>query len=139
MRMIQLLALSTLLVGLEASSLAAEPTTAPKPIAIRLFEDATSLFESGKFAQACDKWAESQRLDPQLGTLVHLADCYVKLGKTASAWALFQEAVEIATQRGDDRLELARSRVAELEPPCLQDDNCRRPWVAGRAGNHKQR
>ena len=116
MRTTQLLAFTMIVACLEATSVASETTTAPKPIATQLYDDAMSLFERGEFERACEEYAESQRLDPQLGTLVHLADCYAKLGKTASAWALFKEAAEIATQRNDWRQELARSRVAELEP-----------------------
>jgi serine/threonine-protein kinase len=55
-------------------------------------------------------------MDPQLGTLLYLADCYDQIGKTASAWASFRDAVEIAMQRHDDRENDARKRLQEIEP-----------------------
>jgi hypothetical protein len=93
----------------------AEPSAAQKAMASQFFDDAEKLMASGKTADGCAKYAESQRLDPQLGTLLHLADCYEKVGKTASAWATFKDAVEIAAQRKDGREPKARAKVADLE------------------------
>jgi hypothetical protein len=94
----------------------AAPTTADKTTATQLFDDAEKLLASGKVNEACTQYAESQRLDPQLGTLLHLADCYEKSGKTASSWSSFREAGEIAAKRGDPREATARRRAAGLEP-----------------------
>jgi hypothetical protein len=84
------------------------------PAAETLFIEAEALVESGKFAAACPKFAESQRLDPQLGTLLHLGDCYEKNGQTASAWATFREAAELATTKGDSRAQVAKARAEAL-------------------------
>lgn len=86
-----------------------------KAMASQLFDDAEKLMAESKFAEACPKYAESHRLDPQLGTLLHLAECFDHSGKTASAWASFKDGVEIAAQRGDPREPKIRQRVAELE------------------------
>jgi len=86
-----------------------------KAAASQLFEDAQTLAARGEMAKACAKYDESQRLDPQLGTLLYLSDCYDKLGKTASAWASFRDAIEIAAKRGDRREASARAKLAELE------------------------
>jgi hypothetical protein len=100
-----------------ATSLAhAEQGGAHKVLASQLFDDGQSFLEQGKADEACPKFAESARLDPQLGTLFFLAECYDQIGKTASTWATFREATEIAVQRGDARATDARARVAELEP-----------------------
>jgi hypothetical protein len=104
------------IVSLVAATAAAESSSQSKAAAARLFDDAKKDITSGKNADACPKFAESQRLDPQLGTLLHLADCYASIGKTASAWASFQEAAEIAAQRGDARESRIRKRVSALEP-----------------------
>jgi hypothetical protein len=102
-------------VALSASSAIAEPSSAQKALAMRLFDDAEKLMASASYAGACPKYAESQRLDPQLGTLLHLGDCYEKAGKTASAWGAFKDAVEISAARKDAREERARQRLDALE------------------------
>jgi hypothetical protein len=56
------------------------------------------------------------KLDPQLGALLHLADCYAKNGQLASAWGSFREAHEMAQLRGDDRAALAKEQATALEP-----------------------
>jgi hypothetical protein len=103
-----------------ASPADADPTPADKALATQLFDDAEKLMAASNYAGACAKYAESQRLDPQLGTLLHAADCYEKAGKIASAWASFKEAVEVAARRNasgqkEPREQIARSRAAALE------------------------
>jgi tetratricopeptide (TPR) repeat protein len=78
-----------------------------------LFNDARQLVSQGKYAEACPKFAESNRLDPATGTLLNLADCYEKVGKTASAWAAF---TEVASMANDSRAQFARGRAAALLP-----------------------
>ena len=98
-----------------AAAAFAEPSSQEKALASRLFDDATKLMAGEQNAQACAKYAESQRLDPQLGTLLHLGECYAKIGKTASAWTSFKEASELATQRNDPRARKIRERLASVE------------------------
>lgn len=74
-----------------------------------LFDEARKLAKAGDYATACPKFAESQRLDGAVGTLLYLADCYEQIGKTASAWAAFREASSTAKHAG----QAARARVAE--------------------------
>jgi hypothetical protein len=80
------------------------------------YDEAERLMAQGKFNDACPKYAESQRLEPQLGTLLHLADCLEQNGQTASAWASFREASEVAEKKGDTRRALAEKRIAALLP-----------------------
>jgi serine/threonine-protein kinase len=81
-----------------------------------LFGDAKRLMAETKYEEACPKLAESQRLDPAVGTLLYLADCYEQLGKTATAWATFKEALGVASRMGDgEREKAARDRAAALE------------------------
>lgn len=63
----------------------------------QLFDDATALAKVGDYANACPKFAESLRLDFQIGTLYWLADCQERVNKLASAWANFLDAAEKAT------------------------------------------
>ena len=86
-------------------------------LAERLFIEGRTLTESGKVEQACDKFAESYRLDAALGTLLNLAECQTVLGRTASAWAHFRELAEKARRAGQrDREDYAKQKLAELEP-----------------------
>lgn len=87
-----------------------------KAAAQALFEQARSLVEQERFAEACPKLAESERLDPGIGTMLWLADCYENVGQTASAWASFKEAAAAAAQKHDNRERVARERATRLEP-----------------------
>lgn len=80
------------------------------------FELGRKLVLEGKFADACPKFEESERLDPGIGTMLFLADCYEKIGKSASAWGQFREAEAIAGKQQDSRERIAHDRAAALEP-----------------------
>lgn len=99
-----------------SSHAVAEPATGPQAAAEALFERAQKLIDGGQIAEACEKLAASQELDPRLGTQLHLADCYDRAGRTASAWALFRE-VQERSRRAEqlDREQIARERAGVLE------------------------
>ena len=60
---------------------------------------------------------ESERLSPAGGTLLNLAVCHEKEGRTATAWAEYGQARVIAVRdQRDDRLELIDERMKALEP-----------------------
>lgn len=82
-----------------------------------LFGQAKQLMAEGELAAACDKFSASQALDPGLGTLLYLGDCYERVGRFASALSTFVAAAELAETRGDDtRQRLATVRASALEP-----------------------
>ena len=93
---------------------------ANKAAAIAAFDDASSLAEQGNLKAACPKFAESQRLDPQLGTLLNLALCLEQNGQTASAWSSFREAAELAEKRGDERQAAAQEHATALKPKLMR-------------------
>lgn len=81
-----------------------------------LFDEGVRLMKTGDYAAACPKLRESQRLDAGVGTLVYLAECYARSGKTASAWATWREAHAAARAAGQaDREKMAKARADALE------------------------
>ena len=69
----------------------------------------------GHFAEACAKFAESETLDPGVGTMLNLAYCYEKVGKKARAWSEYESAAVAAHRAGKSDWEsAARARAALL-------------------------
>ena len=86
-------------------------------VAQQAFEDGRALFRDGKVAEACDRFAVSQRLQPKLGTLLNLAICHQKQGKLTTAWSEFFAArANAASDKRPDRVEFAEARMAEIAP-----------------------
>lgn len=86
-----------------------------------LFRRAKTLMADKKDAQACPLLEESQKLDPQMGTLLNLAICHENVGKTASAWGEFRAVEQQARAANrEDRVKLARERAAKLEPRLMR-------------------
>lgn len=95
----------------------AQGSTAEKAAAEALFDAGLSLMREGKFDEACAKLEESQAVESGIGTQLYLAECYTKVGRTASAWALFREAASAAAARGQQgRAAAGRKRAEELAP-----------------------
>jgi hypothetical protein len=102
--------------GLAVPRAYAEPSAQDVTLAETLFRDAKRLMEEKKYAEACPKFAESQKLDPAGGTLLNLAVCYDQAGLTASAWSSYSEALTLArTQNRVDRIETIEERLKALE------------------------
>ena len=80
------------------------------------YQQAEQLEKQGKWAEACPLYEASYRADPQIGVLLHLANCHEQVGKLASAWAEFNDVVELAHRRGDNRESLAKTRADALKP-----------------------
>jgi hypothetical protein len=82
-----------------------------------LFDQGKKLMAANKFAEACPKLEESYRLDPALGTVLNLANCYESQGRLASAWSRFIEAQDMAQAGGHaSAQQVARDRAAKLAP-----------------------
>lgn len=110
------LAVSIMLVS--SMSLAAREAQAQNdPAAAEtLFREGMTLLDAGRYSEACQKLTDSHRLDPASGTLLAVALCHEKEGKTATAWAEYIEAGNLARRDGRaDRAASAQKRAAELE------------------------
>ena len=102
--------------GFEGVARADSPSPADQALATTLFREGRRLMEAGQIDQACEKLAESQRLEPGGGTLLNLAACHEKQGRTASAWTEFNAALAQARRDArDDRARAASERIASIE------------------------
>jgi len=81
-----------------------------------LFQEGRKLLAEGQVSAACDKLKDSFALDPMSGTLLNLAACYEKQGKTATAWARFHNAASLAKSQGKvEQAAEANRRIKALE------------------------
>jgi len=90
-----------------------------KAAADALFEAGKRLYDAGKYADACPKFADSQRLDPGIGTLLYLGECEHRSGKSASAAKAFRQALETAQKQNDKRAAVAKKSLDALSPSHL--------------------
>jgi hypothetical protein len=104
-------------VALASAPALAQSSGGDKAAAEALFDHGVRLMRSGTFQEACPKLEESQRMDPAVGTLLYLGECYERAGKIASAWATFREAASLAMNSGQtERARVATTRAQALEP-----------------------
>ncbi len=98
----------------------ARQATQREAIAESLFIEGKKLMRQKKFEEACDKFSASHQIDPALGTLLNLAVCLEKMGKTASAWSKYSDVIARAKIKKDkSRESYARKRLKKLEPQLL--------------------
>ena len=86
-----------------------------RPTAEALFAAGREALRRGDYRAAHTKFAESNRLDPAVGTVLNLAICEEHLGRLASAWQRYQEVIH-ALGPGDERLPIARTKAAAIDP-----------------------
>jgi hypothetical protein len=83
----------------------------------QLFDQGKALMNADKVAEACPKFEAAAQLSQTAGVRLNLAGCWARLGRTASAWAGYDEALALAERAGDkNAVDLARNARAELEP-----------------------
>lgn len=103
--------------SLTAHGVEAQVTADQKAAAEALFDKGLALMKQGEYAQACSYLEQSQAVERGIGTMLYLAECYEKLGRTASAWALFREAASAAAAEGQgERAQAGATRASQLEP-----------------------
>lgn len=99
------------------ASLASAQSGDTRLLAQSLFQEGKRLLDAGKIDPACEKLAESQKLEPAAGTLLNLARCHELQGKIATAWTDFQGALELSKRaRRPDRMAHAKKKIDELGP-----------------------
>jgi serine/threonine-protein kinase len=127
------LALAASLAILGAGGVArAQPSPETRAAAAALFEDGKRLMGEGKYAEACPKLEESERIDPGMGTLFNLAVCFEQTNRTASAWVGFRDVAGMSAAAGlGDREKMARGRAAALEPRLMRLKITMAPAMSG--------
>jgi len=88
----------------------------PKTVAAQLFEEGRALAGKAQFAEACEKFEESNKLDHAAGTEMNLGDCEEHLGHLAAAWRWFSDAAVLFADAHDSRVDYAKKRADLLEP-----------------------
>ncbi|AKT41418.1 hypothetical protein [Chondromyces crocatus] len=81
-----------------------------------LFAEGRTLYDAGLFQEACAKLAESQELDPRVGTEGLLASCREQEGKLATAYRGYLSTEQRALLSGDPRGQFAAERASALAP-----------------------
>jgi hypothetical protein len=106
--------------ALLSASLPAAAQPRDEVAAEALFLDGRRLMETKSWAAAAEKFSASDRAAPSVGARLSLGDCHRELGKTASAWAAYRAAANLARRTQDlRRAENAEKRAQELEPKLI--------------------
>jgi hypothetical protein len=93
----------------------AAPANAQTPEAEVLFREGQRLMKEEQYAEACEKFEASERIEPASGTELNLALCREKNGQTASAWAMYLKAAASAKKsKNEDRASEAKDRANKL-------------------------
>lgn len=113
-------ALLLLRIPLMPATALADPA-ADKAASQALFDQARELMNTGNYTAACSKLEQSEALAHGTGTLLNLADCYDKLGRSASAFRNFHLAAASARAAGqEERAKLAELRASLIEARLTQ-------------------
>ena len=93
----------------------AAATASERAAAEALFDSAIVHMQAGEYSIACPELQDSQQIDPGVGTLLYLAQCYEEQGRTASAWATFREAAYLSKRtEGGSRESVAKENADRL-------------------------
>lgn len=119
----------------------------------RLFDEGRMLRTAGRTAEACERFAASEKLSRAGGTIINLAECWLKLGRTASAYGRFREAANLAHAAGKSDIEaMANGRAdsiakdlpmleialdGDASMKCPMPDRCTDSMAVARGGDAK--
>jgi hypothetical protein len=101
---------------LACSPLAARASEADdEAAATELFNAGRDMMKAGQYVAACPRLAESARLKPTVGALAKLAECEEHEKRVVSAYARWQQALNLARSTGDDRAEDVQRELTRLD------------------------
>lgn len=81
-----------------------------------LFKQGKKLMAEKKYADACEAFEHSMKLDPQIGTELNVGRCYEEWGKLGHALHSYQAAEKMAKDAGDARAPKIHELVEQLDP-----------------------
>ena len=104
---------------LAALHLAAPAALAANTAAERAAKEGAQLLLKGKVAEACDRFAESQRLEPKPATQLALARCQQKAGRLAAALETYRALAASGTPSSSKMAAATALRTLEKKVPKL--------------------
>lgn len=81
----------------------------------QLFRKGKKLLAEKRYAEACNAFEESDKLDPGIGAKLNVAKCYQDWGKLATAWRWYRDAEAMATSTRDERARKIHALIEELD------------------------
>lgn len=107
-----------IVVSLFVSSVAAAQSASVEAEA--LFRQGKQLMADGKIGEACAAFDSSEKLDPNVSTMLNQASCREKNNQLTTAWGLFVEAERQTRDKTDAKSKsfnkVAKEHAAKLEP-----------------------
>jgi tetratricopeptide (TPR) repeat protein len=92
----------------------AETGAAASAAAETLFDKGHEAMKAGDYKTACERFRESDRLEPAVGAKLNLANCEQQRGRYATSSQIFKLVLS-QLPSNDDRVPIARERVKDLQ------------------------
>lgn len=115
-------ALAAILLGFTTPATASDNPPQQQTSSLRaeqLFSEGLSLMKADHCQDALPLFFESQKLDPAAATLTNIATCYVRIGKTASAYRAYQDAARAAILEQKPELQQRTDQALRSLAPTL--------------------
>lgn len=107
---------SALTLAFTAPASAQKPTKADRAEARKLLKMGVQLMNDGMCEEAIAKFKDSLKIVPSPATQINIGTCHQELGRTASAWAAYREAENLArTQRRQRYVRRAKRAALAIE------------------------